>query len=331
MPEVSIICPIYNEEPFIEQCIDSVFQQDLPPDKWELLLVDGMSTDLTRRLIEPYLNKHTNIRLLDNPHKTAPYAMNLGINAARGEYIVRIDAHADYPSNYVSTLLHYLQTLPDAANVGAVCRTLPRNNTKKAQAIAHVMSSRFGVGNAAFRTGVSEITEVDTVPFGCWRKSLFEDIGLFDVELTRNQDDEFNAITIQHGYKIYLIPELIVTYYSRDSLDKAFQMYYQYGLFKPLVNTKLKHPATLRQFVPVLFVLGLIIGFILSFLNPVILYVYIAILALYFAITSYYAIIHKNLYIPISYFIVHFSYGCGYLHGLLKLILKKKPDVNSNH
>ena len=134
---VSIICPTYNEEPFIEACIQSVLAQDLPCEQWELLLVDGGSTDQTRTLIVPYLKRHTNIRLLDNPHRTVPYAMNIGIHAAQGEYVCRIDAHAAFPTNYISTLLRYTNELPNVANVGTACFTMPRNDSDKARAIVY--------------------------------------------------------------------------------------------------------------------------------------------------------------------------------------------------
>ena len=211
---VSIICPIYNEERFIEACIQSVLAQDLPKENWELLLVDGGSTDRTRALLAPYLERNANIRLLDNEHRMAPYAMNIGIRAAKGEYICRIDAHSTFPTNYVSTLLRYMNELPDATNVGGVCQTLPANDSPKAQAISIACSHPLGVGNSTFRTAtIDKPTEVDTVPFGFWKKNLFDEIGLFDEELTRNQDDEFNARTIQHGGHIYLVPGICTTYF----------------------------------------------------------------------------------------------------------------------
>ncbi|MBR1809793.1 MAG: glycosyltransferase family 2 protein [Paludibacteraceae bacterium] len=330
MPEVSIICPIYNEEPFIEQCINSVLQQDLPPAEWELLLVDGMSTDLTRRLIEPYLNKHTNISLLDNPHKTAPYAMNLGINAARGEYIVRIDTHADYPSNYVSTLLHYLQTLPDAANVGAVCRTLPRNNTKKAQAIVQVMSSRFGVGNAAFRTGVSKITEVDTVPFGCFRKQTLIQCGGYDERLTRNQDIELNKRISQAGGKIYLIPDVSCSYYVRSTYKELAHNNYQNGKWNILTVffTRCFHSLSIRHFVPLLFLLSLIIPLLFMPLYlPIGILSLLSLLAYIILIGSVSAnIAYKkrvNFFCLLTaFFTLHISYGFGSLIGFTKILVQ---------
>lgn len=320
MITVSIICPVFNEERFIELCINSILMQDYPVEQTELILVDGMSTDSTRDLILPYVQRYSNIQILDNPKRTAPCAMNIGIRAAKGEFICRIDAHSSFPQNYISTLLKYINILPDASNVGAVCNTVASDSSLKAQAIAIACSHPFGVGGSTFRTTtVKSPTLVDTVPFGFWRKSLFNKIGLFDEEMTRNQDDEFNARTIQNGGKIYLVPDIYTTYFARDSIMKTAKMFYQYGLFKPVVNKKLKHPATLRQFVPLLFVLGLIIGFPLACINPVLSGIYIGFITLYLMIITAIGIKHKNLFLPIIFACMHISYGCGYIYGIIKV------------
>ena len=328
---VSIICPIYNEERFIETCIQSVLNQDLPAGSWELLLVDGGSTDRTRQLMQPYVEQYANIHLLDNPHRTAPYAMNIGIREAKGEYICRMDAHSSFPANYVSTLMRYLNELPNAANVGAVCSTIPANNSTIAKAISIACQHPFGVGNSAFRTTtINKPIQTDTVPFGFWRKSLFDTVGYFNEMLTRNQDDEFNARIIQQGGKVYLVPELSVTYYARDTIDKTAQMFYQYGLFKPLVNKQLKRPATIRQFVPLAFLVGLIVGFPLAFLHPVMLYVYCAYVMSYVLSLTGIAIYYRNMYLPVVFATIHFSYGWGYITGIGKLLMKRPFNVEIN-
>ena len=331
MKEVTIICPIYNEERFIETCIQSVLAQDFPIDKWELLLVDGGSTDKTRELISPFLKQYPNIRLLDNVRRTAPCAMNIGIREAKGSYICRIDAHSSFPTHYISTLLRYLNELPDASNVGGVCETIPANNSLKAQAIAIACSNPLGVGNSMFRTAtIQKPTEADTVPFGFWRKSLFEEMGPFDEELTRNQDDEFNARTIQHGGHIYLVPGIRIRYYARDTMAKIWRMFYQYGLFKPLVNKKINHPATIRQFVPLLFVIGLIVGLPLACLFPTVRLIYLICIALYVGLMGFEGLKYKNAYLPPTFATIHVSYGLGYLHGIINVICKKPFNVETN-
>ena len=164
--DLSVICPIYNEEKYIAQFLDSLLQQDFPKDDLEILLVDGMSKDKTREIVAGYTTKFPFIRLIDNPEKIVPYAMNRGIRAAKGEIIMRLDAHASYQPDYFSVLVNGLKRL-DADNVGTVCKTDVLNKTPKTLAIREVLGNKFGVGNSTFRTGITEEQEVDTVPFGC--------------------------------------------------------------------------------------------------------------------------------------------------------------------
>lgn len=335
---VSVICPIYNEEKYIAKCIDSILSQDYPQDSIEVLFIDGMSTDNTRNIVSEYSSKHRQIHLLDNPHRIVPYAMNIGIKAATGDVIVRLDGHAEYPSDYISSSVHYLDTLPEAENVGGICITLPCNDSNTAYAIAIALSHPFGMGNSLFRTGAKDIHKVDTVPFGCFHKSLFERIGKYDTELTRNEDDELNGRIIKNGGTIYLIPEIKTKYFSRDKISKIRRMFYQYGLYKPLVNKKLGSPATARQFVPLLFLLGIVLGGILSAFSIYIMYIYFAVLALYLAIGLFigckYAVKYRRpmltLLMPYVFANIHLSYGYGYLRGIYKILANKKFNVESN-
>ena len=327
MPEISIICPTYNEEKYIEKCITSMLSQDIDKANIELLFVDGRSTDKTREIILDFQKNHPFIQLIDNPERSVPFAMNYGIDGSHGKIIIRIDAHSEFPSNYISVLKEKLFEL-DADNVGPVCLTLPANQNTEAKAIATALSSSFGVGNAYFRIGANKIMEVDTVPFGCFKRETFDKIGKYDIELTRNQDDELNARIIKNGGKIFLIPDLVVKYYVRDTIKKTRKMYYQYGLFKPLVNKKIGSAATLRQFFPMLFVLGLIFGFALSFVHPVFLYLYISIIAIYFAGAISFSFMDAKekkeiIYLPFIFLTVHLAYGWGYLIGLSKVLTGK--------
>lgn len=331
---LSVICPIYNEEKYIGKCIESIMKQDYPKDDLEVLFVDGMSTDKTREIVQRYAASCPYIRLIDNPQRIVPPAMNIGIRASRGEIIIRLDAHAFFPDNYFSELVAYLHKL-HADNVGGVCRTLPINDSIICKSIASVLSSSFGMGNSHFRIGASEVMQVDTVPFGCFRRDLFERIGYFDEELIRNQDDEFNGRIIKNGGKIYLIPSLVIDYYARDTIKKVWKMFYQYGLFKPLVNKKLGSPATIRQFFPLCFVLGLLIGPFMGLLSIHFLYLYLSVVLLYVLIALYFSFKEskdiKRVFIQAYiYFVVHFSYGWGYLNGIYKLLFNKSFVVLSN-
>lgn len=331
---LSVVCPIYNEERYIGSCIESILSQDYSKDDLEVLFVDGMSTDRTREIVGEYAQMYPFIRLIDNPRKIVPCAMNIGIRASRGEIIVRLDAHAIFPTKYFSELVQSLNAL-GADNVGGVCLTLPVNDTPVCRGIANVLSSSFGVGNSYFRIGARDILAVDTVPFGCFRRELFDRIGFFDEELTRNQDDEFNGRIIKNGGRIYLLPHLTISYYARDSIRKVWRMYYQYGLFKPLVNKKLGMPATIRQFFPPCFVAGVVLGPVLGFVSPWFWIAYLAVILCYLALATVYSLRYSQKWKDVLlqdyiYFVVHFSYGAGYLMGMMQLLFRRPFHVHVN-
>lgn len=335
--KVSIICPVYNEEKFIERCIKSIVQQDYPQDSLEMLFIDGRSTDRTRAIIEELQRKYSNIRLLDNAMKVVPYALNKGIKESTGDVVMRIDGHCSYPRNYVSELVKQLYEL-DADNVGGVWNTMPAKDTAVCHAVALASSHRFGVGGSMHKIGAKEIEEADTVPFGCYRREVFEKIGMFDTDLIRNQDDEFNGRLINRGGKIFLIPHVVIDYTARDSFAKMRKMYYQYGLFKPLVNKKLGAPATTRQFFPLLFVVGLVVGGMLSVFFPIIRCIYLAVLAIYFLIGLMFGCKeavsrHKPalaLLLPYTFLNIHICYGIGYLQGIFKVLRHQSFKAESN-
>lgn len=337
---VSIIIPIYNEEKFISNCLLSLINQDFPKDELEILCVDGRSTDATCQIVKEYSHQHLSIRLLDNPDRIVSHALNSGIKASAGEVILRIDAHCTYPANYISALVKKLTELK-ADNVGPVINSIPACGSVICKAIAVGTANSFGVGDSAFRIGSDKIKEVDTVPFGCFKRDIFERIGYFDTDLIRNQDDEFNARIIKNGGRIYLIPEVRVDYYARDTLGKMARMFYQYALFKPLVNKKIGAPATVRQLVPPLFVTGILGGIALSLLSPFMWTVFMAALAIYLLISLSISLIealrhnYPSLFflLPIVFLIIHLSYGCGYLNGLVKFFILKKKKViaEANH
>lgn len=334
---ISVICPIYNEEKYIAKCIDSVLMQDYPKTDMEIYFVDGMSGDKTVQIVNEYSQKYPFIKLLENPHRTVPYAMNIGIMASRGETIIRLDGHCEYPKNYFSCLVDNLKKY-DADNVGGVFITLPCNKTNISYAIAECLKNPFGMGNSLHRIGAKENVKTDSVPFGCFKRDVFDKVGLYDEELTRNQDDELNARIIKNGGSIYLIPTLGVKYYARDKVSKVRKMFYQYGLFKPLVNKKLGQAATIRQFVPPLFVAALFCGSILSFVSNVFLWLFVGFVALYFAIGLYMGVKSAIdtlrplmvLLMPWTFLNVHLSYGIGYWVGMFKILFNRPFTAQSN-
>ncbi len=339
MIKVSIIIPCRNEEKHIIDALNSIIYGDYSMTDMEILIVDGRSNDKTRDIVREFEKKHKQIKLIDNPQQTVPYAMNYGIKEAKGDIIIRLDAHSIYPKDYISQLIYWLDNL-DADNVGGVIEPIFQDNNVKANAIAYSSSHIFGVGNSKFRLQ-HESTEpllVDTVPFGCFRAKVFEKVGLYDTDLIRNQDDELNARIIQHSGKIYLIPTLKVKYYTRNSFSKLFKMFYQYGYFKPLVNKKLKKPATFRQFIPLLFVLFIIIGGLLCLVTSFFNKFFLLIICFYFIINFFVSIgismKDKNFkllpYLIVSFFVIHISYGLGYLRGIIDFIIFDKSSESKN-
>ena len=257
LPSVSIVVPCRNEKHYIAECLDSILACDYPPDRLEVLVLDGMSDDGTRQVLDGYSAGRALIRVLDNRQRVTPVALNLAIRAAGGDVIVRMDAHVVYPKNYVSRLVAALDEF-GADNVGAVLRTLPANQSPMGRAIAIGMSHPFGVGTSYFRIGTDQPRWVDTIAFFCVRRETFDRVGLFDEELIRHQDGEFNARLIGAGGRILLIPDIVSYYYARSTLRQVGRMFYQYGYFKPLVAKKLGRFMTVRQLIPPGFVLALV-------------------------------------------------------------------------
>lgn len=330
IPFVSVIIPCRNEEKFIGVCLDSVLMQDYPKDRMEILIVDGMSIDRTRNIVTDYVNKYAFVKLFDNPRKIVPTAMNIGIENCLGSIIIRMDAHVRYPQNYVEKCVEYLNSY-HVDNVGGVCLTLPGSETMIAKAVALTLASSFGVGNALFRIGTKTPSLVDTVPFGSYKKEVFDKIGLFDEDLVRNQDDEFNARLIKSGGKILLAPDITSCYYSRETYGKLWRMYYQYGYFKPLVVKKIKGIFTVRQLVPGIFLGSLailcLLGFFYKYVFLLFLIESIGYIVVNFVFSFLIAVKNKMVLLPylmVSFAILHFSYGFGYLRGILDFMVFQK-------
>ena len=326
---VSVVVPCRNERGYIVECLESILRNNDDWGQLEVLVVDGQSNDGTREILEEYSQRWPQLRWLENPGRTAPAALNIGIRNARGDILMRMDAHCRYPAGYIRKLVMWLEK-SGADNVGGVWRILPGSDSMIARAIAVALSDPFGAGNAHYRIGTSEPKWVDTVPFGCYRRNVFERIGLFDEELIRNQDDELNQRLLRNGGRILLVPDVTIDYYARDSIRKVALMHYQYGYFKPLAAQKAGRVGTLRQVIPAAFLASLLLTLLVSPWLEIARWAFVAILGAYGValLISIGRSMPRNgtrvsaLLIAV-YPAVHFSYGLGWLRGLLHLFFRE--------
>jgi len=330
---VSVIMPCRQEEKYIARALASILANDYPEERLEVLVIDGMSTDGTRGIVAGLAREHPFIKLLDNPGKITPAALNVGIAQARGEIIIRVDAHSTYPPDYLSSLVAW-QEATGADNVGGVWRLVPGSDTPMARAIAIGMAHPFGVGNAYYRIGAASPRWVDTVPFGCYPREVFTRIGVFDEEHVRTEDDEFNYRLRKSGGRSLLVPEIVIDYYARENLSKIWRMYYYYGYFKPLVARKLGLVLGWRHAMPALLVMTLALSLLLGRWLPGLGALGFLALAAYLvadltfawqagrrqglAVTACLALVFPTL---------HFSYGLGFLKGLLDFFLLGKKGL----
>lgn len=249
----------------------------------------------------------------------------MGILHSTGDVIIRMDVHCIYPINYISTLIKYLNDF-DVDNVGCVVETISKSSNIISKSIAICLTSPIGVGNSLFRIGVSKPTYTDTVPFGCFHRSIFDKIGYFDEDLIRNQDDEFNARIKKNGGKILLLPDVKIKYFPRSNIKDLFNMYFQYGYYKNLVNIKIQKITSIRQLIPFVFVLFLgsiplawllnLTGLYKASLVILLLYVSILQIEAYRLSTE-----NRNMkllfFLPFVFFTLHFSYGLGFLSSFI--------------
>ena len=321
-PFVTVIVPERNEEQFIARCLESILHQDYGPEYFEVVVVDGISTDKTCEIIQHLQRQHDNLHLLDNPRRIVPSALNLGLQRAKGEIIIRVDGHATIAPDYISRCVEKLEETK-ADCVGGPINSISENADGRAIALA--MSSKFGVGNSRFRVSDGYEGHVDTLAFGAYKRSVFERIGFFDEELVRCQDDEFNYRLIKHGGKIFMTPKISSCYFPRTNLKKLWRQYYEYGLWK--IRVLQKHPSVMqpRQFVPPLFVLALSLLTVFSIFTLPIRLALAGVLAIYgmAAVTcaSSLWLSNENCAFPVllaAFPILHLSYGSGFLFGLFK-------------
>ena len=320
MIEVTVIIPVYNEEKYIKKCIQTIIAQDYPKESLEVLFIDGNSTDKTRIIIQEYATFFSWIKILDNKKKIIPCALNIGIKAAKGIYIVRMDAHTEYACDYISKCLDVIKET-GADNVGGPVTA--RGKTNKQRSIAAAYYSVFALG------GGKQYKEdfegyVDTVFLGCYKKKTAMCIGLYDEAMPRNEDDDFNLRLSKQGGRVYMSPKIKSVYYPRDSYYKLAKQYFGYGEGKTAVMKKHKDMYRLKQIIPALFVLLLTGGFVLSFFSDLAMHIYFLGICFYLLcdlIATLYNTKAKGLLertgLFWSHIVIHCSYGAGYLKGIM--------------
>ncbi|MFM7056192.1 MAG: glycosyltransferase family 2 protein [Planctomycetota bacterium] len=330
-PVVSVVVPIRNEADFIEECLQSILRNSYPPEKLEVLVVDGLSNDGTREIVQQLMLKDSRVRLLDNPQRIVPHAMNIALAAARGKVITRVDGHADVADDFIANSVQVLQQRPECWCVGGSIDSI--SETRVGRIIAACMSTPAGVGNARFRLQNYE-GYVDTIAFGSYWKWVFERIGNFDEELVRNQDDELNARLIMNGGRIWMSRRIRCRYYPRTSLRKLWRQYFQYGFWRIRTIQKLGRPATLRQLVPMAFVTVLLSLLFASVIVPLARTALCTYVGLYLTglIVGAIPVGRRTgfpglLLAPVVFMILHFGYGLGCLWGLVRFVLLRSGRI----
>jgi succinoglycan biosynthesis protein ExoA len=330
MRTVSVIVPCRNEVRRIQAFLQSLLAQELDADlDCEFLIADGMSHDGTRTILTEWQSRLKALVILDNENKTVSTGLNTAIARARGEIIIRMDVHAEYAPDYIRQCVIALDRT-GADNVGGPALT--RGVTYIERAVCAAYHSAFGCGGALFHKPNYE-GYVDTVTYGCWRKSTFEKVGLFDEELVRNQDDELNLRLIRQGGKIWQTPKIRSWYYPRSSLRALVRQHIQYGYWKVRVIQKHRALASWRHLVPgafaaTLFLLGASALFLTLSANAL-----VAVLTVYGLagiVAGLLACGRNNLSLvpvmPLVFASYHVPYGIGFLGGLCDLLMRRKPS-----
>lgn len=325
MPLVSIIVPCYNEEATVQLLLRALYNQTYPRQEMEVVIADGLSTDGTRREISAFQGDHPDlmVRVVENPRRNIPSALNRAIEAARGEWIIRLDGHSMPRPDYVSGCISALQQgLGD--NVGGVWEIRPRGETWQARAIAVAAAHPLGVGDAHYRYTERALV-VDTVPFGAFRADLVKKIGMFNENLLTNEDYEFNARIRQAGGKIWLDPGIRSTYLSSPNLIALIRQYWRYGFWKARMLRRYPETLRWRQALPPLYVLSLVVFALLSFwlslfrwilLFEVVVYL-LVLLAVGFGLAWQKKDPGLFLGVPLAIMCMHLTWGSGLLWSLL--------------
>lgn len=320
---LSVVIPCRNERQHIEACVRSILDQERPSGGMEIIVADGLSDDGTRDSLERLAKDYPELRVVDNPRRVTPCAMNAGIREARGKYIAILGAHCDYASNYLRTCVELLEEHPEASCVGGPI--VSAGKSLFGQAVAAAMSHPIGIGNARHRHPNYE-GYAEGACYPVFRKEIFEKIGLYDEMLVRNQDDELNYRLTKQGGKVFLSPRARSTYFVRETVKSLFRQYFEYGYWRVAVIRKHRIPASFRHLVPPTFVIGLVgsltlapfvpLGWRLALLAGPSAYGFILCsLGLHLSRRTGWKV---GCLFPMAVSTMHIAYGIGFLWGFLQ-------------
>ena len=320
--KVAVIIPTLNEEKFIARCLDSVIEQSYPFRDMDVMVVDGGSNDRTREIVEEYGRKYINIRFIHNPGRIQSIAFNIGVENSDAPYIVRLDAHALYKPYYIEGCIKGLEGDSKRGNVGGQWDIQPQNDSLWAITNAILNYTKFGIGGASYRIG-AKAGDVDTVPFGSFPRTMIEKIGGMRDDLPRGEDNEFNSRIKRAGYSIYFDPAIECIYYARPTLKASCRQMYANGESIGHLFYVDRDSIGLRHMIPLIFVVGIIGGTILSLVFFPFVYLLLAGLCLYFLCDFVASLLATKkhgwkflLPLFVMFFCVHFSYGWGTIVGL---------------
>jgi glycosyltransferase involved in cell wall biosynthesis len=327
-PSVSVVIPCRNEIAHIDRLLDAMLAGQDYAGELEVIVADGMSTDGTRAVLEKWSRTDQRLSVIDNPVGIVPAGLNSAIRVARGDVIVRVDAHAELAHDYITECVRAL-TVSGAKNVGGPTRARGKTYFQVANAMA--FHSPFASGGALFHDAEYE-GDVDTVMFGCWYRSDLLEIGLFDEELARNQDDELNFRIVRNGGRIWQSPRIRFWYFPRPTIRQLFAQHRQYGYWKVRVAQKHHALAAVRQIVPfltlltaiALFAFGLFVKesrFVLGVLASA--YVLASIAASVLACARWRSWRHLAI-LPIIFATYHLGYATGFAHGLFDFVIRRR-------
>lgn len=330
-PLVSAIVPCRNENGYIEKCVRSILAQENVPGGFEVIVADGMSDDGTRTILEELAREDPRLRILDNRGCIVSSGINAAIRGARGRYIAIMGAHSRYASDYLRRSVEVLEN-SSADNVGGAMKCEGTSWFQRACAAAH--HSPFSAGGARWHD-LSYEGPADTVFGGVYRREIFDSIGLFDEELLRNQDDEFNLRLIRAGGLIWQSPKIRSWYAPRDSIKSLFLQYLQYGHWKVRVVQKHRIPASIRHLVPGAFVLALLVLPLVALFLPAAGWLWLALAGTYVNanlvasfVTAARAEWRLLPLLPAVFACYHFGYGFGFLCGVVNFcVLHRSPTV----